>query len=267
MILKNNPSLYILGRVMYRIFAVLCCVFLASCGESKKIDISKTSVDFLYRDALKNIEQNRYNAASEELTTLMTEYPESSLVKNAQLMDAYAKFRASKYDDAIIALEEFIVFYPDHQNIDYAHYLKAICYYQQILGVNYDQSITEKTVAELQSVRTKFPGSVYAEDAGLKINLARNFIAGHEVEIGLFYAYKKDYIGAISRFKFVVDNYGNTSYVAEALYRLVEQCVTIGLKHEAVKYAAILAANYPESEWYRSAYDLLKLKNALQAKS
>jgi outer membrane protein assembly factor BamD len=177
------------------------------------------------------------------------------------LMSAFCYYQANKYTDAISTADQYISLHPGSKEVAYAFYLKAISLYEQIVDVGRDQSNTEAALVALQDVVQRFPDSEYARDATLKIDLTMDHLAGKEMEVGRYYLYQGDYIGAINRFRVVVEQYQRTSQIAEALERLTEAYYALGIDKEAQTAAAVLGANYPGSPWYQDAYSLLKSRN------
>jgi outer membrane protein assembly factor BamD len=242
---------------------VLClCVIVALSGCSGKKDADKDKppapVEKMYNDAKDALDKGLYHTAAEGFDSVDREYPYSQWAVRAQLMEGYADYKNLKYDEAILALDHFIELHPGDQNIAYAYYLRALCYYEQISDVGRDQKMTEMALENLKQVVTRFPDSKYARDAALKMDLTNDHLAGKEMSIGRYYLVRHQYTAAIPRFKHVVDNYQTTTDVPEALERLVECYLSLGLLDEAKKSAAILGHNYPETSWYRDAYRLMK---------
>jgi outer membrane protein assembly factor BamD len=172
-------------------------------------------------------------------------------------MQAYAQYLQNKYTDAIATLDRFIQLHPVHRDIAYIYYLRALSYYEQIADIERDQKGTEQAMSALQEVVTRFPNSAYANDARLKIDLCRDHMAGKEMEIGRYYEKQHLYQAAIGRFQRVVDEYQTTNHVPEALARIVEVYLALGLRDEAKKTAAVLGYNDPGSEWYQETYEKL----------
>jgi outer membrane protein assembly factor BamD len=172
-------------------------------------------------------------------------------------MSAFALYQDLKYDEALAALDRFIALHPGHSQIDYAYYLKALCYYEQISDVGRDQRMTELALQSLQEVIRRFPDTSYARDAALKLDLTRDHLAGKEMEIGRFYEQQGNYNAAIGRFNTVVRSYDTTSHVPEAQHRLVECYLAMGLTDEARRNAAVLGHNFPGSDWYLDSYRLM----------
>ena len=185
------------------------------------------------------------------------QHPYSVWADKAQIMAAYALYKRNKYDDAVVALERFIQLHPGSRDAPYAYYLKALCYYERITDVGRDQDLTRRAMAALDEVVRRYPKSKYARDARLKRDLTNDHLAGSEMGIGLFYLKKKQYLAAINRFRGVVDNYQTTSHVPEALHRLTEAYLALGLKDEAQATAAVLGHNFPGSDWYEDSYELI----------
>ena len=185
------------------------------------------------------------------------QHPYSVWADKAQIMAAYALYKRNKYDDAVVALERFIQLHPGSRDAPYAYYPKALCYYELITDVGRDQDLTRRAMAALDEVVRRYPKSKYARDARLKRDLTNDHLAGSEMGIGRFYLKKKQYLAAINRFRGVVDNYQTTSHVPEALHRLTEAYLALGLKDEAQATAAVLGHNFPGSDWYEDSYALI----------
>jgi outer membrane protein assembly factor BamD len=173
-------------------------------------------------------------------------------------MAAYAQYQRNSYEPAITAAKRFITLHPGHKDAAYAYYLVALCYYEQIMDVKRDQSMTENALQSLEEVTRRFPDTVYARDADAKAILARDLLAGKEMEVGRYYLRKKAYVASINRFRTVVQKYQTTSQTPEALYRLTEAYYALGVQSEAQTAAAVLGHNYPNSQWYKDAYSLLQ---------
>ena len=172
-------------------------------------------------------------------------------------MAAFAHYQSLKFDDAILALDRYIQLHPGGDQVAYAYYLKGLCYYEQITDVGRDQKITNQALEALREVVRRFPDSEYSRDAKLKIDLTVDHLAGKEMEIGRFYLKQQNYMAAIGRFRKVVDDFQTTSHTAEALHRLIEAYLSMGLTGEARQTAAVLGHNFPGSPWYEDSYDLL----------
>jgi outer membrane protein assembly factor BamD len=173
-------------------------------------------------------------------------------------MSAYAYYQAAEYDDTISAAQRYVTLHPGSQDAAYAQYLIASSYYDQIPDVTRDQGRTEKAMAALDEVIRKYPNTEYANSAKQKLEMARDQLGGKEMTIGRFYLNRKDFIGAINRFKVVVTKYQTTRHVEEALERLTEAYMALGIVAEAQTAAAVLGHNFPDSPWYKDAYQLVK---------
>jgi outer membrane protein assembly factor BamD len=245
-----------------RVFLVLTCLLplLAGCASSgdKKADAApQVPVETMYNAAAKKLDAGRYYDAAKLFDDVDREYPYSQWAVKAQLMSGYAHYKDMKYDESVIALDHFLELHPGDQNAAYAWYLKALCYYEQITDVRRDQKMTELALDSLRQVVQRYPQSKYARDAALKIDLTNDHLAGKEMEIARYYEDRRQYQAAINRFEKVVTQYQTTTHVPEALHRLVECWLALGVAPEAQKAAAILGHNYPESAWYRDTYKLL----------
>ena len=199
----------------------------------------------------------KYATAAKTFDQVESQHPYSVWATKSQLMQIYAQYEDGKYDEAVIAADRFIQLHPGHRDVAYAYYLKAICYYMQIVDVGRDQKLTEQALKSLDDVVRRFPDSKYARDAKLKLDFTRDHLAGKEMEIGRYYLYRQEYLAAMNRFKRVIDNYKTTTHVPEALERLVECDLALGLTKEAKANAAVLGYNYPGSHWYGDAYALV----------
>lgn len=213
-------------------------------------------VEEMYNKAAQLLDKASYVEAAHAFEDVDREYPYSQWATKAQLMSGYAYYKNLRYDDAIVAIDRFIELHPSDDNIAYAWYLKSLCYYEQITDVRRDQKMTEMALDSLRQVVSRFPDSKYAKDAALKIDLTMDHLAGKEMEIGRYYLFRKQYQAAINRFQNVVNNYQTTSQVPEALERLTEAYLALGIDDEARKTAAVLGYNYPNSSWYKDAYRL-----------
>ena len=233
-------------------------VLLTACGGAKKDAYIEKPVDDLYNQAMDEMVEERYAQSAKTFEQVESQHPYSVWATKAQLMSAYALYESGSYEEAIIAADRFIQLHPGNRDIAYAYYLKAISYYVQIVDVGRDQKTTELALRALSDVVSRFPDTKYARDAKLKLDFTRDHLAGKEMEIGRYYLKRGQYLAAINRFKRVIDQYQTTTHVPEALERLVECDLALGLTREAKENAAVLGYNYPGNEWYGDAYALLK---------
>jgi outer membrane protein assembly factor BamD len=211
----------------------------------------------LYNEGLAQLQAGSYTKANKKFAEVERQHPYSKWATKAILMQAFASYQKNSYDDAINAGQRFIALHPGHKDTPYAYYLVAISQYEQIADIRRDQSRTEKAVEALEEVARRFPESPYAADASKKAATGRNQLAAKEMEIGRYYMKKGSYLAGINRFKKVVTDYQTSTHTPEALYRLAEGYMALGVVSEAQTAAAVLGHNYPNSEWYKDAYQLV----------
>ena len=191
------------------------------------------------------------------------QHPYSDWARKALLMSAYANYQAGNYDDCISDARRYVTLHPGSPDTAYANYLMAASYYDQIPDVTRDQAATDKAVAALEEIVRRYPNTEYAAKAKQKLLFARDQLAGKQMEIGRYYLNRHDYTGAINRFKIVVTKYQTTRQVEEALERLTEAYMALGIVNEAQTAAAVLGHNFPTSDWYKRAYKLVKSRGVL----
>ncbi len=242
---------------------LLAATLLAAVGGCSLFDKDKVlpdqPADKLYNEGLYLLnEKHDSKAAAKKFEDVDREQPYSDWARKALVMSAYAYYQAGQYDDAIAAAQRYVALHPGSPDASYAQYLIAASYYDQIPDVSRDQTRTEKALATLEEVARKYPGTEYANAAKQKIEMARDQLAGKEMTIGRYYLNRKDFIGAINRFKVVVTKYQTTRHVEEALERLTEAYMALGIVAEAQTAAAVLGHNFPDSPWYKDAYQLVK---------
>lgn len=215
-------------------------------------------VETLYSEAKRQLGRGNTKLAAALFDEVERQHPYSPWARRAQLMSAFSYYSARDYNKSIASSQRFLSIHPGNKDAPYAYYLIALSYYEQISDVQRDQKITEQARVALTEVNRRFPQSEYAADARLKLDLVNDHLAGKEMEIGRYYQRSGRWLAAQIRFQNVVDNFQTTSHAPEALYRLTESSLALGIPQEAVKYAAVLGANYPGSEWYDKAYDLVQ---------
>jgi outer membrane protein assembly factor BamD len=203
-------------------------------------------------------EKKSMEQAAKKFEEVDRQHPYSEWARKALLMSAYANYEAKKYDDSIAAAKRYISLHPGSPDAAYAYYLVAVSNFEQISDVSRDQSRTEKAIASLEEVIRKFPDTEYAAQARQKIDVARDNLAAKEMAIARYYQGKKNFIGAINRFKVVVTQYQTTRHVEEALMRLTECYMALGIVNEAQAAAAVLGHNFPDSPWYKDAYAIMR---------
>ena len=239
---------------------VFCLAWLQTgCSKEEKPYIQQP-VEKLYNQGLDYMQTGLYPDAVASFDEVERQHPYSSWATKAQLMAAYAHYLANNYDDAILALDRFIQLHPSNQDLPYAMYLKGLSFYEQFSDVTRDQKITELALGAFKELIVRFPKSEYARDARVKADLARDHLAGKEMEIGRYYHAKRQYLAAINRFRKVIETYQTTTHVPEALHRLTEAYISLGIIDQARKTAAVLGHNFPGSEWYIDSYEILEGK-------
>ena len=256
-------------RVFVKSFGAMALVLaLSACGSSggkEKFAYVERPVEQLYSAATRELERRRYDRAIAFFEEVERQHPYSSWARRSMLMKAFAYYQGNDYDEAIDAVDQFVALHPGNKDAAYAFYLKAMCYYERIRDVGRDQEFTDNAVAALTDVIRRFPDTEYAIDARLKLDLTYDHLAGKEMYVGRFYLRENKHIAAINRFKKVVDDYQTTSHAPEALHRLVEAYMELGIVNEARAAAAVLGYNYPGSRWYRDSYRLFEDRNVLAA--
>jgi outer membrane protein assembly factor BamD len=260
------------GKFRVAVMVSLAALALAGCSlfesDDATNDLNKDAaqyqerpIDEIYAAAWIQINKGNWDQAAAQFNEVDRQHPYSVWARRAQLMSAFCSYQANKYDDAVSTADQYISLHPGSQEVAYAFYLKAIALYEQIVDVGRDQSKTLGALVALQDVVQRFPDTEYARDAHLKIDLTEDHLAGKEMEVGRYYLTRGDYIGAVNRFRVVVDQYQTTPQIAEALERLTESYYSLGLDSEAQTAAAVLGANYPGTVWYQDSYNILKGRN------
>ncbi len=219
------------------------------------------SVEQIYADGWRAINAGAWDLCAAQFNEVDRQHPYSVWARRAMLMSAFCSYQALQYDAAIASADQYISLHPGSSEVAYAFYIKAISLYEQIVDIGRDQSNTEGALVALQDVVQRFPDTEYARDATLKIDLTMDHLAGKEMNVGRYYLMRGDYIGAINRFRVVVEQYQTTPQIAESLERLTEAYYSLGLNSEAQTAAAVLGANYPGSAWYQNAYNILRGRN------
>lgn len=245
------------------VLVILASAVVASCAGKKDEELKyiETPVEEIYTKALDDMAKKRYARAALYFDEVERQHPYSVWARRAMLLSAYAYYESNKYEEAIEAADRFISLHPGNKNVAYAFYLKAICNYERISDVGRDQGMTIAAYESLREVVRRFPNSEYARDARLKIDMTQDHLAGKEMTVGRFYLERHNYIAAINRFRTVIENYQTTTHVPEALHRLTEAYLALGIDREAQVSAAVLGYNYPGSKWYADSYRLLEQKD------
>ena len=236
---------------------------LTGCASEKDIDLSKyvadiEAPDVLYNQGLANLQAGKLSEASRKFEAVDRDHPYSDFGRKAKVMIAFTKYRQGDYKAAIDSGRRFVTEFPADPDAAYAQYIVGLSYHRQINDITRDQREARSTAAAMQELVDRYPDSEYVDDAKNKIIFARDQLAGKEMQVGRYYQERKEYIAAITRYKAVVQTYGNTRHVEEALLRLTETYYAMGLTSEAQTSAAVLGNNFPDSEWYKDSYSLLQ---------
>jgi outer membrane protein assembly factor BamD len=273
---QNPMKLQRLLNLKTTLLVLTTSLLLAGCSSSKSLldsmfagkssedeavsadaQLNDTAIAALYNDGITQLNSGNFKTATKKFGEVERRYPYSRWATKSLLMQGYANYRARSYDDATNALKRFISLHPGHRDTPYAYYLVALSEYEQIGIVERDQSQTERAYEALTEVERRFPDSKYAPDARKKALLARDRLAAKEMEVGRYYLNRSSHLAAINRFKRVVTEFQTTSHTPEALYRLTESYMAMGVTSEAQTAAAVLGHNFPKSTWYRDAYQLV----------
>jgi outer membrane protein assembly factor BamD len=234
---------------------------LSACNSSRQArDLAyvERPVEALYNTGADEMDNRDYVSAIEYFNEVERQHPYSEWARRSTMMSAYASYRSRRYDDAVSTAQRYLSLNPAGQAAPYAYYLIALSYFQQIVDVGRDQKTTELARDALNDVVRRFPQTDYARDASVKLDMVKDQLAGKEMEIGRWYLDRNQHLAAVNRFKTVVDDYQTTTHTAEALHRLVEAYLSLGLRDQAVAAASVLSYNYPDSEWYEDSYALVE---------
>jgi len=255
-LLPPDASLWLRRLASLLVLALL----LAACAGDEAIDeaLVDKPPEELYADAQALLEQNDFEAAARGFEEVERQHPYSQWATRGQLMATYAYYEANKYDEAIGAAERYIDLHPGSRDAPYAYYMVGMCYYEQISDVGRDQEMTRKALESFNELVRRFPDSNYSADAKLKVDLVRDHLAGKEMEVGRYYQRRQLWLAGINRFQKVVEEYQTTTHVPEALHRLTESYLALGMTEEAQQAAAVLGYNFPGSDWYQRSYALLQ---------
>jgi len=248
--------------VLVPLLAVLggCSLWGDMFGDKDPI-IPDQPADRLYNEGVFLMNEKKdFRESAKKFEEVDRQHPYSEWARKSLIMSAYAYYSAGAYDESINAAKRYITLHPGSSDAAYAQYLIGASYFDQIPDVTRDQTRTERAIAALEEVTRKFPNSEYADSARRKIEVGRDQLAAKEMNTGRYYQDKKDFTGAINRFKVVVTQYQRTRHVEEALERLTECYLALGITSEAQTAAAVLGHNFPDSPWYKDAYARLKGK-------
>lgn len=251
------------GRISRVVACGLLALALAGCsgfnlfGPPKLREEAIVPEASLYQQALNSMDSQRYLTAIELLEQLERQHPRGQLSEETKLMLVYANYRIGKFDEAIAAADRYLAIYPNGKDAAYVYWLKGTSYYAQIKDITRDQKISQDAIETYTQLIRAYPQSEYAKDAQDKLKVAYDNIAGKEMSVGRYYQGNRQYAAGIKRFRVVVEQYQTSTHIEEALFRLTESYLALGLVSEARTAAAVLGHNYPSSEWYQRAFDLL----------
>lgn len=254
---------YILRKVFIGLMLGSVCLTAGCSKKDKDIDLTNyvetiDPPDVLYNQALANLDAGRLTEAAKKFEAVDRQHPYTEWARKSLVMGAFTNYRKGNYDEAINMAKRYIGLYPTSDEAAYAYYIIGLSYFRQIPDITRDQKDTKRAIAAMQEVVDRYPNSEYVDDAKTKIRFGREQLAGKEMQIGRYYQERKQYLSAIKRYRNVVEEYSNTNQIEEALYRLTEANYALGLTSEAQTAAAVLGQNYPESKWYKDAFNLLQ---------
>ena len=254
-----------------KIYIFIILIFLISCSSNQNkisiIDEDDLELQMIeaYKKGYEELERGDAVYAAKQFNEAELLYPQSEWAPKAVLLSAYSFYSQDYYSRAISEIERFIKKYPKHENMDYAYFLLAMCYYENIIDEKKDLEPLLLSKEKFIYIIENYPNTDFAQDSKFKINLINDILASKEMYIGIYYLKNEKWVAAINRFKHVIENYETTIYVEEALHRLVETNYNIGLKEEAQKYANVLGYNYQSSEWYEKSYKIFNQKYVLSS--
>ncbi len=243
-----------------RLTALALALFLAACGAGTATEevAAEKPPEELYSDAQALLDRGDFEPAARAFEEVERQHPYSQWATRGQLMAAYAFYEANMHDEAVAAAERFIELHPGNRDVPYAYYMVGMSHYEQISDVGRDQEMTRNALESFNELIRRFPDSDYATDAKLKVDLVRDHLAGKEMEVGRFYQRRQLWLAGVNRFRNVIGQYQTTTHVPEALHRLTESYLALGMREEAQQAAAVLGHNFPGSDWYERSYALLR---------
>ena len=242
------------------LYIFLINITILSCSNNDK-ELSNLTIEQspkeLYQIAMINLDQENYDEAKLKFKEIIYKYPLSNEGVQSEIMLGFIDYLTMNYDDAIYKFNRVIKIYPSHKNIDYAYYMRAVSYFEQISGENFDGESNKEAKKNFQELLNRFPESEYAKDSSQKLIFINENIAAKDMEVAIFYLRQKQYLAALGRYNKVIEEYPKSKFVPEALYRLVEIYTILGMKEEAEKAASVMVYNYPQSQWYKDSYNLI----------
>jgi outer membrane protein assembly factor BamD len=252
----RTPSLKLAALLTGAALALSACA--GSSAAKKDVAYVARDVGTLYNSAKLRLDQRRYKEAAQLFDEVERQHPYSVWARRAQLMGAFSYYLAGDYNESISSAQRFLSLHPGNKDAPYAYYLIAIDYYEQISDVTRDQKLTQNALDSMGELIRRYPNTTYARDARLKLDLINDHLAGKEMEVGRFYQRRGQWLASTHRFRKVTEDYQTTTHTPEALMRLTESYLALGVPEEAKKAAAVLGANYPGSKWYERAYALMR---------
>lgn len=242
------------------IILMIPALILGGCSRTTQDELafSEEPADKLYNEALALMNKGKYSKAAEKFNEIDKQHPYSKWAKKGMVMATFSYYKGGKFDDAILAGKRYVALHPGSEEAPYAQYLVAQAYFNQVPDISRDQERTRKALAALDELLRRYPESEYIDDAKAKRRMVRDQLAGRQMLIGRYYLERRDYTGAINRFRIVVSDYQKTRHVEEALMRLAESYMAMGVVSEAQTAAAVLGHNFPDSRWYKDTYSLLE---------
>jgi len=251
------------NHVLFLIFALISLLF-SSCSDSQNnigIGVSEDkAAEEIFNSGERELIRRRYNDAAEKFKEVERLYPYSDWAKRALIMQVYSFHKDKEYENVVSAANRFIEFHPKDKDIPYAYYLIGLSYYDQVLAIGRDQKLTQEALKIFKLIIKEYPDSEYASSSQIKFDFLKNQLASKEMEVGRYYLKRSHYVSAINRFRGIIEDFSTTSQVPEALHRLVEAYLSLGLTDEAQTAGAILGYNYKSNEWYERSFELLRSK-------
>ena len=251
------------NQILFLIFALISLLF-SSCSDSQNnigIGVSEDkAAEEIFNSGERELIRRRYNDAAEKFKEVERLYPYSDWAKRALIMQVYTFHKGKEYENVVSAANRFIEFHPKDKDIPYAYYLIGLSYYDQVLSIGRDQKLTQEALKIFKLIIKEYPDSEYASSSQIKFDFLKNQLANKEMEVGRYYLKRSHYVSAINRFRGIIEDFSTTSQVPEALHRLVEAYLSLGLTDEAQTAGAILGYNYKSNEWYERSFELLRSK-------
>ena len=242
------------------LYITLINIIILSCSSNDKASKNKAidqSSKELYQIAMIDLDQENFEQATLKFKEIIYKYPLSNEGVQSEIMLGFIDYISLNYDEAIYKFNRIIKIYPSHKNIDYVYYMRAVSYFEQISGENFDGKSNMEAKKNFQELMNRFPESEYSKDSRQKLIFINENIAAKDMEVAIFYLKQKQYLAALGRYNKVIEKYPKSKFIPEALYRLVEIYTILGMEEEAEKVASVIVYNYPKSIWYEESYNLI----------